>query len=177
MLLLIVAMIAAPIDPAMNQTLASIERKLFQYLDIQATNSSGGEEGMQMLTQSDSSSRQFEGHSDRLNFAYDQLKKMTNTQSSSEMAKLYLEQDQKFDKEFQAQLKQSHRASQANCSIAPDCEKLNRHSCFATNNTCGVCKHGFYGEPGDRNKPCSLFDCSTSPDCESLNRFVINSMQ
>ena len=44
----------------------------------------------------------------------------------------------------------------ADCSLAPDCASLNRYSCGSSPNTCGICKSGFTGVPGDSNEACFL---------------------
>eukprot|EP01040_Poterioochromonas_malhamensis_P027199 gene27199-biopygen4047 len=45
--------------------------------------------------------------------------------------------------------------NQANCSLAPDCSKLNRKGCFSTAHTCGSCvSDAFVGQVGDSNNPC-----------------------
>eukprot|EP01040_Poterioochromonas_malhamensis_P015128 gene15128-biopygen3523 len=45
--------------------------------------------------------------------------------------------------------------NQANCTLAPDCSKLNRKDCFSTPHTCGSCvSSAFVGQVGDSNNPC-----------------------
>ena len=48
----------------------------------------------------------------------------------------------------------SYLLNRADCSFAPDCSALNRHDCFATNHTCGVCYSDYIGDSGDRNSLC-----------------------
>eukprot|EP01040_Poterioochromonas_malhamensis_P016284 gene16284-biopygen3948 len=45
--------------------------------------------------------------------------------------------------------------NKSNCSLAPDCSKLNRKGCFSTAHTCGSCvSDAFVGQVGDSNNPC-----------------------
>eukprot|EP01040_Poterioochromonas_malhamensis_P011892 gene11892-biopygen2504 len=47
--------------------------------------------------------------------------------------------------------------NQANCSLAPDCSKLNRNGCFSTAHTCGSCvSSALVGQVGDSNNPCRV---------------------
>jgi hypothetical protein len=48
----------------------------------------------------------------------------------------------------------SYLLNRADCSLATDCSKLRRQSCYATNNTCGACYSGYIGDAGDANTLC-----------------------
>jgi hypothetical protein len=42
----------------------------------------------------------------------------------------------------------------ANCSLAPNCQLLNRGNCSSVQNTCGSCLADYYGDYGDANSVC-----------------------
>ncbi len=51
----------------------------------------------------------------------------------------------------------SYLLNDVDCSSAPDCAALNRHSCFRSQNTCGECMSSSYiGDAGDSNEKCIL---------------------
>ena len=66
-----------------------------------------------------------------------------------------------------------------NCSLAPDCQSLNREECFSTTHSCGRCVDGFIGEDGDGNSQCysaasnalEPADCLSDSDCVPFTQY------
>ena len=66
------------------------------------------------------------------------------------------------------------------CSLAPDCDALNRAPCSATINTCGSCLSGYAGITGDDNSACldpsslsgDAVTCSSGADCSSWEECI-----
>jgi hypothetical protein len=61
-----------------------------------------------------------------------------------------------------------------NCTLAPDCEAINRDSCLKTPQTCSSCKSGYIGVVGDSNVLCVSAstvtgqvgeNCTANSDC------------
>ena len=69
------------------------------------------------------------------------------------------------------------------CSLAPDCNVLDREECDSIVNTCGICQDGYVGQTGAANSQCysktttrrrrlsvsdSSTSCSSDSDCTSI---------
>lgn len=125
------------------------------------------QEGSQVLAQSGTG--QYQGSEDHISLEYSVMKQITESVSDVNMTAILLDQDKKFD-EIIASRAIPHFGFNISCFGAPDCLALNRLDCAATNNTCGTCKEGFFGDFGDANTNCTAIDCSKAPACLELNR-------
>ena len=55
---------------------------------------------------------------------------------------------------LQSGVMMSEALTKVDCSGAPSCSSLNRHSCSTIENTCGECVENYIGVAGDANMAC-----------------------
>lgn len=123
----------------------------------------------QSQLQSELGVKQYEGTTDNLVAEFSVLKHLT-TMTAADMPEVHMKEEEAYDVQYNSTHPPAHFMAPKDCSQAPDCDRLNRKRCYATNNTCGPCKREFFGSPGDSNEPCSLISCTEAPDCDQLNR-------
>jgi sugar lactone lactonase YvrE len=83
------------------------------------------------------------------------LRKTFSTNELSNMLNNQLSTAENSDSLKQSVAIASYLLNKANCSHSPNCTMLNRHACYAVDNTCGSCiSSAFIGVVGDSNDAC-----------------------
>ena len=79
---------------------------------------------------------------------------MSSAQFSAVVSNLFADSSENVDQTKQVLSVASSMLNVVNCSHAPNCGSLNRHSCVKTAHTCGSCYSNYTGISGDSNERC-----------------------